>query len=321
MKMEKNYDFEKIEDFLTGQLSAEDQAAFSAQIDQDTTLAQVVDFEKDLLIGVATAGKADLVDTIQSVAEEMDLDAIDIPIYGEFSDEALSKGIHQVGKEDLVAEIGDLQAELDTDGFFDEVFEKVEATGNQQSTTEKTAKVRTLFPIRRVLSIAAGVALLILGGWLAFFQNSGSPLDQHFTPYANVVSPTIDAQLNSMGAGTSNELQADLSDLQQGMQAYDAKNYSLAIDKLTNKNLTILASKDRQLVNFYLALSHLAVKNMDAAIPLLTTLAGTTGFAQRADAQWYLLLAYAEKGDTAQVAILKAALKGHPEYGAMVVDF
>lgn len=315
--MNDNYDYDLIDDYLNGQLSSEQKTTFEQKMQQNEGLAAEVSFEKDLLTGIQVVGKEELSNTINSIGEELSLEEMDIPIYGDFSDEEMTKGIEQVGKAELKNEIQDLQAELDQSGFFDEVFDKVQTETTSTETAPETAKVKQLWPMRRVLSIAAGVALLIFGTWLAFFQNDGDPIDQHFQPYANVVSPILDDQIEELGLATG-EVVERLKTLQKGMKAYESGNYAETISNLANQDLTILASSDRQLITFYLAISYLGNKDITAATPLLTSLANNANFTQQADAQWYLLLAYLEAGDQQNADALKLKLQTHPKYGKMV---
>ncbi|MEM6317969.1 MAG: hypothetical protein AAF960_09880 [Bacteroidota bacterium] len=315
--MENNYNYERIEDYVLGRLSETDRATLEAEMTQDTQLASAVAAEQALMTGVASVGQSQLKDKIGGLVEALDFDSVDVPIYGDLSDDTLLPGIEEVGRANLKDKVSTLSDELMQDGTFDELFKEIETSQTTETASPTEAKVRTLRPIRRVLAIAAGVAILIFGTWLAFFQNTGTALDQHFTPYANVVSPNLEAQIQEMGMGTGGAL-ADLEALQRGMQAYESGEYATAISNLANKDLSILESSDQSLINFYLALAYLGDKRANEAISILETLSTNTNFEQRVDAQWYLLLAYLETENLDRANALKADLMDHPKYGELV---
>lgn len=319
----KNDDFyDKIDDYLLGYLSAKEQTDFEQEMANSRLLQQEVEGQRDLLNGIAIVGKENLVQTIEDVSASFDLEGMDIPVYGSFSDDEMKKGITIVGKEQVKEELTQIENELEKKGFFETAFQTIEQNKQDSISSKtaslKTAKVHRLKPWKSWLAIAASIALITVMGWFIFQPNSISgPVATHFEPATDVMSTKLQQQLGGIGMAT-NDMETQLKALIAGMEAFKQKNYPVAIEKLSLEKLAFLSSRDRQLLKFYLGQSYLGAGEYKQAISTLEPLAANALFSKQMDAKWYLLLAYLEMGEEDKAEQLKGELREHVDYRVRV---
>lgn len=315
--------YNQIDAYLLGRMTTADRKDFERAMHQDATLQTQVAEQRDLMAGAQIVGREQLQRTVRSVADELDLDAIDVPIYGDFSDAAMQKGIKVVGKERLQNDLADLQQELENEDFFTDVFAKIEQDNTAVKTPpppQQEAKVRRLVPRSRWWAVAASVALVVaITGIIIFNLNPASPtgLAAAFEPQTEMLSQRIDAQLTGAGMGTG-AVQTQLQQIKTGLNDLQQQKYTAAIANLSIENSAFLSSTDRQLLQLALGQAQLGAEQFTNAIQTLTPLAENPNFTAREDAQWYLLLAYANTDNAGKVIDLKQQLQSSEKYAEKI---
>lgn len=176
---------------------------------------------------------------------------------------------------------------------------------------EEGAKIVTMsekksnrFGLRRVLAIAASVALLIAA--MVFFnrpqQDTTLLAQQNFEQYEDKMT----ARFSTMGAAGGTE-EALLSSLKTGIAAYN--DGDLATAKQNFNDYIIQATKRdymSMLTDFYLAQIALSENNYSESVQLLSPLAKENGLPIGAAVNWYLALAHLGNSDkNAALPLLK----------------
>lgn len=187
---------------------------------------------------------------------------------------------------------------------------------NLEAKSSASGKKLKTLPMRRVLSIAAAFLILVVAAWFIFSQTStaGSAFQYAFSPMEDSLSPSIASELEETGFGNVTE---ELKQIQEGLNAYNSKDYSLAIAKLSpTATQSNYWQKDK--IQLYLAISYLGEKNATSAIPLLEPLQNKAQFEEKIDAQWYLALAYLKNENLEKAIPILENLKGHSTYGTKV---
>ncbi len=148
------------------------------------------------------------------------------------------------------------------------------------------AAVPTAFRQRRVYywvsGMAAAVLLVIVTSYWFFFLRTNPQLvfDQYYTPYYNVLE------------GTERSMSGNQGEL--AMRLYDQKRYEDAIPVFEQ---AIARQPNAPFLLFYKGLSHLSIKQADSAIVNLEKVRSRADFRLIEPAQWYLGLAYLQKGE------------------------
>jgi len=137
---------------------------------------------------------------------------------------------------------------------------------------------------RKWFAAAASVLIIAISAlWL--FNPSDSHQDlfnSYYTPYLNVVNPTLRA-----------EQPTNIPLRDQAYQAYDRQEYQKAVDAF----LSIPEHEQEVEDQLYLGISYLSLQNMQEAVTVLKT------YVQEQEqfklqAQWYLALAYIAQGES-----------------------
>lgn len=140
---------------------------------------------------------------------------------------------------------------------------------------------------RKVMAIAAGVALLIFAGQYLFSEGQSSSPEQlfanHYEPYQMVLNQrSIDDEENS------NTL------INHAVQAYANGNYGEAAETF---NRLLEPNPDNVAFKFYEAISHLSDNKPTTAIPIFESLVSQSGHLFEEQSRWYLALAYLKNGE------------------------
>lgn len=344
--MEKPYNIELIEQYLNNELKGAALTAFEQELASDEELAQAVADHQDLILGVEVAGERQFHQTLQSVEEELDakgffLMMTDVDDYLdkkadatttqkiesrllEDSDFASSLTAHNdarqsielLGELQLRNTIRNIEAELEEEGFFTQktetkVIERpIRAIGNRVA-------------IRRMLAVAASVAVLVLA-YFFIFQPDNSPqglYSSYYEPYKDNLSQELELRLSETGFGSTDDMRVQLNLLLTGIGEYKAENFAAAAEKLATYRSKANPTDDltRQ-ASLYEAISRLELKQSQDAITLLTPLAQNDEFAQQADAQWYLALAHLQADEAAAAQSMLQQLKNSEVYGTAATE-
>jgi len=175
---------------------------------------------------------------------------------------------------------------------------------------EKTAKI---FTFRRVLAMAASVALLVVA--MVFFSQSDTNTNllaqQHFEVYPDQLT----ARLEASGAVSGNEVLAPI--LQEAMTAY--KNGDLAGAKQQLEAAKAKTSKRDYLtilIDFYLAQIALSEQQYEKTIDLLSPLSNEMGLPIESAVNWYLALAHLGKSEKEAALNLLKKIPGNDAFSA-----
>ena len=340
--MMEKFDTNKIDQYLNGQLSTEEQQAISQQIANNPDFAKAVELHQLTIQGIEQFGLKAVKEEVGQLDKDLATEGFfltdaDIDDYLEnkataaqkkriekrLADDADFKAefdLHQltkkgIEKEGMEAEFGTLFQEMDKDladeGFFQNLATKDAKSTTQATKANQTAKV-IRFPFQR-LAIAASVALAILAAWWLFQPTAANPQIIYANNF-NLLADEISADLAE--TGFVREPYYDL--LQAGIAAYNQSKIqtsseptvghfnSEAIEQLTAyRNQAPPTDEFYPIATLYLAISYLSIQIPTTAIELLEPLA-QQNFPQQIDAQWYLSLAYLKIGEIAKaLPILK----------------
>ena len=203
------------------------------------------------------------------------------------------KGIESAGPIDFRNMVSGVHKDLKNEGFFSEKEEAVTTTKKVQPT----AKIRR-FSLVKKLSIAASFALLLTAGWFMMNQPATTP-DQlfasNFKKHQDVLSIEVADRLAETGFGANKAL---LTNLQTGIDAYNAGNYANAITTLNNFQMAAPQDVLSKYAQFYEAVSLLELGKMSEALPKLQNVAQTDNFPLQNDAKWYLALSQLKLNNT-----------------------
>lgn len=161
-------------------------------------------------------------------------------------------------------------------------------------TTTQTAKVVALSPRkqrRRILAMAAGFALLLLGGVAAFYVSTAAEADSSHSLYASYFEPadiTEDVSFSpqrSVSMETEPTTETEIAELlQHGMQAYRAENYAGAIKDFE----AYLDLKSSSSVEYFLGIAYLANGNTPHAKRIFRSISKKQNSLYKDGAEWYL---------------------------------
>ena len=163
------------------------------------------------------------------------------------------------------------------------VLNEVNENWETPATTVDTAKVVN-FNFRRVLSIAAAVALLFIGfNW--FFNNNFSSQEiyaSNFEPYVMV--------FDQRSANPS-----EVSPLDEAIALYHNKDFGTSADAFEK---LLAEDQENMIYIFYVANARLANQETDKAIGLFKKIIKANDLNFVEQSRWYLALAYLQKDDT-----------------------
>lgn len=335
----ENFDTEKIEEYLKGQLSPSEQKIIVDRMATEPAFAEAVTLHQISIAGIEQFGLQQIQANIRTLDTDLEQDGFfltmdDLDAYLDkkadvatqktieqrlLKDEVFKKDfeLHQLTRagiekkeieDEFTGLFNDLDKDLAQEGFFNKLDTKKESISSKENKEAKIVR----FPFQR-LAIAASVALVIFASWWVF--QSTPPNSQMI--YASNFSPLTDElSIELEETGFVKEPFYDL--LEEGMEAYNntivpinsntsiSENYLEAIDFFKRYRQAAPTTDDfYPSATLYLAISHLAIEEFLQAIPLLEKLT-QQNFPQKVDAQWYLALSYIKTGQTEKaIPILK----------------
>lgn len=219
----------------------------------------------------------------------------------------LTKVVKSSVEKDVMNNYHKLNEQLKNDGFW----KKIEKEHQVETPKEIKPKI-VQFPTRRVLAIAASVALIIS---TIFFLFSDSKEEQlfanHFRPYKDVVGTYID----SPGfTGTP-----EAATLEEATEAYQHKKYKAAIlgfDNFLSQAETLRATTYlQQIVRFEKAVSLLAINHSAEALVLFQQLSKETGHGLDDAIKWHTAMTYIRMNDTDNAKQYFKSLVDSREFG------
>ncbi len=146
---------------------------------------------------------------------------------------------------------------------------------------EKKPKNKTLHFKWIYYSAAASVLIALFFMSQYFFFNSSTKIfEENFSPYQDII--TVRG--------------SDPNSLQEAMEAYNHENYTLAVQKFES---IIQEDEENTIALFYNAVSYLAVKNTQNAIPLFEKIINKEN-RFNIISKWYLGLCYVLNNDVAK---------------------
>jgi len=347
----ENFDTEKIEQYLKGQLSAAEQKTIANRMVTEPNFAEEVALHQLTMAGVEQFGFHQIQEAIVEIDKDLETagfflttENIDNFLDGKLDtathaimEERLAKDadfkaevdLHKltragIKKEAAEADFSDLFNELDKDLAQEGFFETMDNQQQKIAAKKKPKEAKIVrFPFRR-LAIAASIALTIFATWWVFQPTS---IDSqiiyatHFTPLTDVLSTELEE------TGFVKESYYDV--LENGMKAYKETknsttslldNYSKAKDYFIQYRQTAPTTDDFYApATLYLAITHLAVAETAQAIALLKPLT-QQNFPQQIDAQWYLALSYIKTEQTEKaIPILKGLISTKYQAKATVI--
>lgn len=265
-----------LEKYILQQLSTAEQVQFEQIRQTDEAFSQEVELIDDIIIGMQHYWSKKTANTIAAVDQELQLNSFFERLPNSNLEQALIKGIQSVGAQELSQKIGQVDQELANEGFFEPT--------NQSA---KTPIIQLL-----VYAVAAASILLVLTfGWQQM-NTSTSPQEQfasYFEAYPDQLSGDVEYELSEQGfAGNPDE--AQLKALLVAMDSYEAKNYAVTINSLTDLLEKNQVDKIYQPnARFYLGLSYLATgKTTEALNQFQQVKSDRLGF----HIHWYTALAH-----------------------------
>ena len=296
--MENEYNYERIDAFLEGELQGEELTSFEQELNSNDELVDGVFWAKAIKGGIEKHQKrseiSNLLETIHCDLEEEGV-FNDIKEYTE-REVIIEKAVQKAIKTDYKKELRDLHLELEKEG--------------KLNVARATGKVKRLTAIR-YLAAAAVIGLLLVAGLFYFPRGEQDMFANNFEPYEDVLSGDVEIVLSERGAALDVEA---LEALQKGLKDYQKENYEQAIPVFEQYLKSSAKEYKEKDVQFYLAVSNLAIGNNLKAIEGFESLLKSEKFKLKTASQWYLALAYLKNGQKDQAKPLLEGLKSNEKY-------
>lgn len=183
--------------------------------------------------------------------------------------------------------------------------------------TTKTSNKVIKFGRFRWVAAAAIFALIAVWCFIEPSSSNKQIFDDNFIAFEDKISQDIDLMLSTRSVG-DNESHAFLRMIREGMEHYNKKEYDQAIpifEEYLEKNT---AASDYNQIKFYLAVSFLGQNETEKSVKIFENLAQLDGEEIQEDSKWYLSLAYARIGKTAEAKIQLEELASSEKYGPKV---
>jgi len=182
-----------------------------------------------------------------------------------------------------------------------------------KKTTKTSNKV---IKFGRFRWVAAGAIFALIAG-LCFVKppSNEQVFDNNFMAFEDNISQELDLMLSTRSAG-DDESHASLRMIREGMEHYNNKEYDKAIpifEEYLEKNQD---ASDYNQIKFYLAVSFLSQNETERSAKMFEDLAQLAGEEVQEDSKWYLSLAYARIGKTAEAKAQLEELASSEKYGA-----
>ncbi|MEM1327937.1 MAG: hypothetical protein AAGI23_18405 [Bacteroidota bacterium] len=218
---------------------------------------------------------------------------------------AVVGGIDKAGVLDFRVMVGEVHQELKGEQFFEA------KTVAQKPET----KVRTMrFGRRRILSIAASFAVLLVAAWWLFLRpiSPEQLYANNFELPDNQLTTQIEDRLAATGFGTN---KSALRTLEEAMTEFETGNYVKAISGF--RAFKTAAPQDGLVAqaSLYEAVALLELNEVTEAQNLLLDLVQNDASTLQEDAQWYLALSYLKIENTATALEWLNQLNDSAEYG------
>jgi len=231
--------------------------------------------------------------------DEKDIELIEAYLKGELSDAAVQEFEFR-RKTDASFDSGvndylSIMKEIRTAGQ-QSFIGKVKEWENEVATQEKEKKV---IPMRRFLSLAATVLMIVVGGvyWIVKSGPSSHSglFDEYFKPYEDVIS----------------ERSSVTGSLHTGMNYYNQGNYKEAI-----RHLKEASEQDpgNLSIRCYLGIAFLGAHQMKEAKDTLLPVAQSTPGLYQETAEWYLAMAYLGANDIASLKRQLNTIRKHQDH-------
>lgn len=296
--MENEYNYERIDAFLEGELQGAELTAFEQELNSNDELVDGVFWAKAIKGGIEKHQKrseiSNLLETIHCDLEEEGV-FNDIEEYTE-REVIIGKAVQKAIKTDYKKELRDLHLELEKEG--------------KLNVARATGKVKRLTAVR-YFAAAAVIGLLLVAGLFYFPKGEQDIFANNFEPYEDVLSEDVEIVLSERGAALDVEA---LEALQKGLKDYQKENFEQAIPVFEQYLKSSAKDYKTNDVQFYLAVSNLAVGNKLKAIESFEKLLKSEKFKLKTATQWYLALAYLQNNQNEQAKPLLEILKTNEKY-------
>ncbi len=316
--------FERIDNYLNGKMSNEETSYFEREIEQDKELFKVIEFRRDLILGVGKYGDLDLEKTLTEIESKLndegfflneehirqylhkELDPTLITFFEKrmTDDEAFNKevefqktlllGIEKFGKETDDFSISEIEKELAKEGFF----ESQQSPKKNNDKKSSDTKIISLFT-RRSIAIAASILILISVS--IYYLSRPDSYDQTFVSYFQPETTQLEIiidDLESSGLGISDKQRRE--QLLEILYDYESENYKIAASALNNHLKNYPDDLDAR---FYYGISLLKIKNYPEAARNFEILLNSESSKWNRDVKWYLALSYLKINQEREKAI------------------
>lgn len=296
----EHLDTDRIDEYLSGRMDAQQRLAFEAELKENEALARELALQEDILQGIEYYGRTQFEENLDLVQESLEREGF----FADDDEKALLEGMEYVGRQGFEQSVKEVEQQLSSEGYFERA---------ENSEPEGTVKVRFLTGRRIILSLVASVLLLITVGWLIFRPTVEERLfADYFTPPADELSEEVVLELSEVGFAGNEK--AFLQGLQAALADYQSSRFSEVTAALEDLLRQYPAASEASEARYYLAVSYLAVNRPDRAKPLLERLADEAPAGILADVQWYLALSYLQSEDKEKAIPLLENLGGRSKY-------
>ncbi len=166
----------------------------------------------------------------------------------------------------------------------------------------------------RWIAASAIFALIAVLCFVKPSNNNEDLFEDNFIAFEDNVSEEINFMLSTRSAG-DDESHAFLRMIREGMEHYNNKEYDKAIpifEEYLEKNQD---ASDYNQIKFYLAVSFLGQNETERSAKIFEDLVAIAGAEIQEDSKWYLSLAYARIGKTAEAKAQLEELASSEKYG------
>lgn len=309
--MEKDFDFDAIERFLSNEMSGEELKNFQQRLTTDKDFSDAVNLHQEVISGIKRKGNDDeFKDIIYGIESDLGQegfylseDDFDTMIMGEVTDDFQQKFNRRLASDEQFKKDFQLHQEItkgiERKGSEDEFANIIAGLGEENTETEapkeqkETAKV---FSLRRVMAIAASVLLIALAGWW-FVSGSSISNEQLFANFyqphsSEQLTQQTNKEIGELGFAGGN-LKKDLISLKESLVQYEKGDFKNA---LTEIEMFSQKYPNRQDAKLLYGISLLENNQNNKAVQVFQQIVQTENPQQDA-AKWYLALTYIKQGN------------------------
>lgn len=245
-------------------------------------------------------GKAKKLITIMAI-DEQDLELIEKYLHGKLDAPELESFENRLKADQTFAEeVNDYKGIIvGIDEYGRDRFSATVAGWEQEVKGPSKKKEGKVVSFKNYLAMAASLALLLISGYFLFFNQSNESrlFAQYFQPYENITSARSDDQ----GAQL----------LQDGMSAYDIKDYDQAIVPLKNY---LQSNQADPTTLFYLGEAYLANDQPEQAESQYLKLLQQENHVFTETAQWHLALSYLKQKENPKLEQLLKSITAQADH-------